>query len=359
MTLRLKERFLTFVVTLFFLLAIPANLAAQLAVHFIDVGQADAILVQSDGENMLVDGGNGADSSLIYAYLKEHGVKRIKYMVNTHPHEDHVGGLPGALNYATVERGFSSYSEYDSEAFRDYRGYLAMQGLELEILEAGMVLSLGSGSVRVLGPLVQDSQVNDNSLVLHLVYGSVSFLLTGDVERDGEYRLLDAGLVPDCTVLKVAHHGSNDSSSYRFLRSAMPEYAVISVGRSNGYGHPTEEVLSRLEDAGTQVFRTDLNGHVVAKSDGTRVEFTVERNAATGTVSTPVSAGKSSVDAVSNAGDESSEPADYIINTSSGKFHLPGCSAVVRMKESNKSQARGSRQQMLDRGYNPCGICRP
>ena len=111
-------------------------LHGDIVVHFIDVGQADAILVESDGENMLVDGGNGADSSLIYAYLKRHGIERIKYLVNSHPHEDHVGGLPGALNYATVERGFSSYRHYDSEAFRDYVGYLAMQGLELEVLEA-------------------------------------------------------------------------------------------------------------------------------------------------------------------------------------------------------------------------------
>lgn len=330
-------------------------LHGDIVVHFIDVGQADAILVESDGENMLVDGGNGADSSLIYAYLKRHGIERIKYLVNSHPHEDHVGGLPGALNYATVERGFSSYRHYDSEAFRDYVCYLAMQGLELEVLEAGTRLSLGGATIRVLGPLVRDSEVNDNSLVLLVEYGEVSFLLTGDVERDGENRLVDAGLVPRCTVLKVAHHGSNDSTGYRFLRAALPEYGVISVGKNNGYGHPTEEVLSRLEDAGVEVFRTDWHGHVVARSDGTAVTFSLERSAPPA-ASTAKGAATGKVDKV--AGGASGE-ASYILNTNSKKFHLPGCSAARRMKDANRKDYGGKRQDLLDQDYEPCGICKP
>ena len=273
-------------------------LHGDIVVHFIDVGQADAILVESDGENMLVDGGNGADSSLIYAYLKRHGIERIKYLVNSHPHEDHVGGLPGALNYATVERGFSSYRHYDSEAFRDYVGYLAMQGLELEVLEAGTRLSLGGATIRVLGPLVRDSEVNDNSLVLLVEYGEVSFLLTGDVERDGENRLVDAGV---------------------------------------------------------EVFRTDWHGHVVARSDGTAVTFSLERSASPA-ASTAKGAATGKADKV--AGGASGE-ASYILNTNSKKFHLPGCSAARRMKDANRKDYGGKRQDLLDQDYEPCGICKP
>lgn len=131
-------------------------LFGDIVVHFIDVGQADAILVECDGENMLVDGGNGADSSLIYAYLKRHRIRRIKYLVNSHPHEDHVGGLPGALNYATVERGFSSYRHYDSDAFQDYVDYLSMQDVELEVLEAGASLSLGWQTPDTFSVFLQD-----------------------------------------------------------------------------------------------------------------------------------------------------------------------------------------------------------
>ena len=150
---KLKFRGFLFCLVLSLWMGVCPKLYGQLTVHFIDVGQADAILVESDGENLLIDGGNGSDSSFIYAYLKSHGIENLKYLVNTHPHEDHVGGLPGALNYATVERGFSSHQEYNSQAFRDYKRYLAMQGLELEVLEAGNSLALGKSRIQVLGPL--------------------------------------------------------------------------------------------------------------------------------------------------------------------------------------------------------------
>ena len=341
------------------------KLHGQLVVHFIDVGQADAILVESDGENMLIDGGNGADSSLIYSYLKSHGIEKLKYMVNTHPHEDHVGGLPGALNYATVEQGFSSHQEYNSQAFRDYKRYLAMQGLELEVLEAGRSLSLGGSRIQVLAPLEHDGEINNSSLVLYLVYGQVSFLFTGDTEEGSEYDLLEASLVPDCTVLKVAHHGSESSSSYRFLRSALPEFAVISVGKNNSYDHPSQKVLSRLEDTGAQVFRTDFHGHVVAHSDGKTVEFSVSRNgsgiAASGKeLSASSSAQQNTL--TQSSGKSTKKDAvtvTYILNTSSKKFHLPSCHSARKIKEGNKKDFSGSRQEVLELNYQPCGICKP
>lgn len=330
------------------LLALSLPLWADMRVHFIDVGQADAILVECDGENMLVDGGDGSDSSLIYSYLKERKIRRIKYVINTHPHEDHVGGLPGALNYATAERGFSSYSSYDSAAFSDYLRYLAMQNVQLEVLEAGESLALGGATVRVLGPVERDNEVNNNSLVLELRYGEVCFLLTGDVEEEAERRLLEAGLVPDCQVLKVAHHGSDSSSGHRFLRAAAPEHAVISVGKDNGYGHPSERVLGLLEDAGAQVFRTDLHGHVVADCDGSTVKFTVERNARLVTSGRNQSVQK-----------EVERASEYVLNTSSKKFHLPSCSFVRRMSEANKAHRTGTRSRLLEAGYSPCGTCKP
>ena len=362
---KLRLRGLLFCLALVLWMGVCPKLYGQLAVHFIDVGQADAILVECDGENMMVDGGNGSDSSLIYAYLKSHGIKKLKYMVNTHPHEDHVGGLPGALNYATVERGFSSHSEYNSQAFRDYKRYLAMQGLELEVLETGSSLSLGKSHIRVLGPLERGSDINNSSLVLYLVYGEVSFLFTGDVEEDGEHDLLEAGLVPDCTVLKVAHHGSESSSSYRFLRSALPEFAVISVGRDNSYDHPSQQVLSRLEDAGAQVFRTDFHGHVLARSDGKTVEFSVSRNGsgvvASGREQSASDATQKNISAQSGGKSTQKEAVTvtYILNTNSKKFHLPSCHSAGKIKESNKKDFSGNRQEVLELNYQPCGICKP
>ncbi|MBO5690784.1 MAG: MBL fold metallo-hydrolase [Spirochaetaceae bacterium] len=362
---KLKLHGFLFCLVLSLWMGVCPKLYGQLTVHFIDVGQADAILVESDGENMLIDGGTGADSSLIYAYLKNHGIATLKYIVNTHPHEDHVGGLPGALNYATVERGFSSHQEYNSQAFRDYKRYLAMQGLELEVLEAGSSLSLGESHIQVLGPLEHDGDINNSSLVLYLVYDEVSFLFTGDMEEGSEYDLLEAGLVPDCTVLKVAHHGSESSSGYRFLRSALPEFAVISVGKNNSYDHPSPKVLSRLEDAGAQIFRTDVHGHVLAHSDGKTVEFSVSRNGSGSTVSgKEVSASVSPQKNTTAQGGSKTTPKEavsvtYILNINSKKYHLPSCHSASRIKEGNKKEFSGSRQEVLELNYQPCGICKP
>lgn len=239
-----------------------------------------------------------------------------------------------------------------------------MQGLELEVLEAGNSLSLGKSRIQVLGPLEHDGDINNSSLVLYLVYDEVSFLFTGDMEEGSEYDLLEANLVPDCTVLKVAHHGSDSSSSYRFLRSALPEFAVISVGKNNSYDHPSPKVLSRLEDAGAQVFRTDFHGHVLAHSDGKTVEFSVSRNGS------GISASGKELSASSSAQKNTSTQRDtstkkeavtvtYILNTSSKKFHLPSCHSARKIKEGNKKEFSGSHQEVLELNYQPCGICKP
>ena len=246
-------------------------------IHFIDVGQADAALVVCDGETMLIDGGNRADSQLIYTYLQNEGITHLDYVVATHAHEDHVGGLPGALNYATVGTALCSVEYYDSDVFETFVAQLAKQGKQIEVPEAGDVFELGSAQVQVLGPVRESDEPNNMSLVLRVVYGNTSFLFTGDAEREEEQDILEAGFILDSTVLKVGHHGSENSTTYPFLREVMPEYAVISVGEGNTYGHPTEDALSRLRDAGASVLRTDINGLICCTSDGENVYFVVER----------------------------------------------------------------------------------
>jgi len=237
------------------------------SVRFIDVGQADAALVECDGHYMLIDGGNKTDSSKIYSILKSQNITHLDMIVASHAHEDHVGGIPGALSYASAGKTLCPVTNYDSDAFRDFAKYAAQKGGGITVPKAGGKYTLGSAEVTVLG-LNASADDNDRSIILNIKYGKTTFLFTGDAERDAEQALLDSKADISAAVLKVGHHGSDGATTYPFLRAVMPTCAVISVGADNGYGHPTEAVLSRLKDAGTKVYRTDINGDIVIKSDG-------------------------------------------------------------------------------------------
>ena len=253
---------------------IPEN--STFEVHFIDVGQADAALVMCDGKTMLIDGGNSEDSSLIYSYLNKRSISHLDYMIATHGHEDHVGGLSGALNYATVGTAYCPVTNYDSKAFSSFVKYLGET--DITVPSAGSSFKLGSATVKILAPVKSYDDPNNTSIVLRIEYGDTSFLFTGDAEREAEQDILNAGYNLKSTVLKVGHHGADTSTTYPFLREIMPEYAVISVGNGNSYGHPTEDTLSRLRDADVKVFRTDMQGTIICTSDGKAVSFSVEKN---------------------------------------------------------------------------------
>ena len=329
----------------------------------IDVGQADASLILCDGKAMLIDGGNSEDSSLIYSHLKNQNISHLDYIIATHGHEDHVGGLSGALNYATVGTAYCSVDRYDSEAFEDFVKYLGKQNKTITIPSPGDTFKLGSASVQIVGIDGTATDHNDSSIVLRVVYGETSFLFTGDAEREAEQTILSSGYELESTVLKVGHHGSENSTSYVFLREVAPKYGVISVGENNSYGHPTEEALSRLRDADVSVYRTDLQGTIVCVSDGKNVSFTVSRNADADTLEAP-EAEEPVIEAppVVEEPTEEPEPAvgiDYVGNKNSKKFHYASCGSVKKMKESNKFYYTGTREDMISMGYEPCGNCHP
>lgn len=334
------------------------------AVHFIDVGQADSALVLCDGESMLIDGGNAADSDLVYSYLEDLSVDYLDYIVCTHAHEDHVGGLSGALNYAKIGTALAPVTEYSSKAFKNFAKYVEEQGKEITVPSPGDTFSLGSAQVEVFGPITPSDDPNNTSIVLKVIYGDTSFLFTGDAEREEEQDILNAGYPLKSTVLKVGHHGSDTSTSYPFLREIMPTYGVISVGKGNSYGHPTDDTLSRLRDAGVTVYRTDELGHIVCVSDGTNVEFyTGDGSIAKGEVPTVKkengTSGNSKETASEDKTDEPTKKSEYILNKNSRKIHLPSCRYAKEMSEENRESYVGSKEKLIQNGYEACGVCKP
>jgi len=312
-------------------------------VFFIDVGQADSTLIICDGETMLVDGGKASDSDLIYTFLKNHGITHLNYIVASHADADHVGGLSGALNYATVGVALSPVAEHDTRAFNNFVRYLNEQDVSITVPRHGDEFRLGSATVQIIGPAASFSDSNNTSIVIRIVYGSTSFLLTGDAERVAEQAIIDARYDISATVLKVGHHGSETSTTYPFLREIMPEYAVISCGSNNPYGHPHEDTLSRLRDADVTVFRTDMQGDITCVSDGSTVTFTVERNADVQTNPT-------------QQNEPQTEEDHYIGNINSKKFHRPSCSGLPR--EDNRISFN-TREAAINANYDPCGNCKP
>ena len=248
-----------------------------LAVTYLDVGQGDCTLLQCDGQTMLIDAGIGEQANHITTYLRQQGVKSIDYLVCTHAHADHCGGMKAVIAAFPVHTLYSSVTSSSNGAFQRVMRAAETANLAITVPDVGDTFALGSATVTVLGPQKHYSDVNDQSLILRVDYGSNAFLFTGDAEYQSETDVLDAGENVRCDVIKAGHHGSRTSTGYRLLYEAQPKYAVISCGAGNEYGHPHDDTLSRLRDADVTVYRTDLNGTVVCRSDGTNLTFTTEK----------------------------------------------------------------------------------
>lgn len=240
----------------------------NLQVHFIDVGQGDAILVQTPRQNILIDGGERGPAAL--DYLKSRGVERLDLVIGTHPHSDHIGGLIDVLQEIPVQEIIDPGVVHTTKTFEDYLTLIDEREIKFTEGRAGLRYDLGGGAgMQILHPTApSSSRLNDASIVARVDFGRLSFLFTGDIERAAEKQILESGYNPGAVILKVSHHGSRDSNTGAFLEAVNPKTAVIMCGSGNTYGHPHSETLDKLAGAGVEVYRTDRDGTVLISTDG-------------------------------------------------------------------------------------------
>lgn len=333
----------------------------MLRVDYIDVGQGDSILITTpDGVNMLIDAGEGeGKSGAVTSYLTQRGIDEIDTVIATHPHSDHINAMDEVLDSTEVEH---FYMPDVSHTTKDFENMLdALEDVEdIKAVKAGDTFSLGQQvSCRVLAPCSESYEdLNDYSVVIKLTYGETDFIFMGDAEALSEEEILAAGEDVSADVLKCGHHGSSSSSSPDFVEAVDPQYAVISCGVDNSYGHPDSETLSVLDSFGITVLRTDKQGTITIESDGNNIIYKDTASA----VSEEAVQTTNESEAVfkDSRENETSSPVEseitYIGNINSKKFHKSDCSTLPA--EKNRVYF-SSRQEALQQGYSPCGKCDP
>ncbi|MEE1279435.1 MAG: ComEC/Rec2 family competence protein, partial [Oscillospiraceae bacterium] len=259
-----------------------SSVESSCAVYFIDVGQGDSTLISTGGVNVLIDAGENNRGDEVLLKLGELGIKKLHYVIGTHAHSDHIGGLDTVLNGIEVENIILSDLPEKviptTKTYTDLLEAIVENEVELIAADVGDSFEIGQGKLSILAP-VTDKYTDQNSwsIITRFEFGETSFLFTGDAEQHAEKDLLDSGADVDADLLKVGHHGSDTSSSKAFLEAVSPDYAVIEVGAGNKYGHPMAEALTRLQNLGAEVYRTDLDGCITAISDGKDIVITTEK----------------------------------------------------------------------------------
>ncbi|MFP4041875.1 MAG: MBL fold metallo-hydrolase [Bacteroidales bacterium] len=315
-------------------------LASNLQVHFIDVGQGDSILIQSpDDHNMLIDGGPRSADDKVTSYLQNQGVDKLEYIISTHPHADHIGGLLPVLEKFKVNQIIDSGRVHTSKTYENYLLKIDELDIPYQKGRTGDTFKLGDIEFTVLHPDHDNYDLNNSSVVLLGEYDLVSFLFAGDAEHEAEKAIIKNNDDVQADVIKVGHHGSRTSSSSSVLSKVSPEAAVIMAGEGNQYGHPHDETLDALAANDIDIYRTDKHGTIVTTTDGETIEISTEHDAETTSGADP--------------GEEK-----FVGSVNSDKYHYPSCRWAENINPENEVWF-DTAEEAQNQGYEPCGTCKP
>ncbi len=230
-----------------------------LKVYYFDVGQADSILIVNNGESMLIDAGNNDDGDLVVKNIKKIGIDKLTYVVGTHPHEDHIGGLDNVINEIDVGTIFMPKTTTNTKTYEDVLDAISNKKKKIKVPKIGDKFTVGNAECEVMSIQDNSQDLNACSIVIRMEYNGISYLFTGDAEKGNE----SARSWPQTDVLKAGHHGSRTSSSQKFLEQINPKLIIISCGKNNDYGHPHQETMNRYEKLNAKIYRTDESGDIL------------------------------------------------------------------------------------------------
>lgn len=308
----------------------------ELRVTYLDVGQGDSTFVElPDQKCMLIDAAEPEYSKKIEDYIRSKGYDTIDYLVATHPHSDHIGGMSRLVDKFDVGAVYMPKVQTNTHVFEDLLTSIKEKHLKIKEAKADtLILKEDDLEIRIVSPTDGHySDLNDYSAVLYMTYGNNSFLFMGDAEKKSENQIKEK-LQAD--VLKVGHHGSEYSSGTNFLKKVAPEYAIISCGKGNKYGHPDSDTLKNLKKIGSNIFRTDKQGNIVIVSDGSDLTVSQKQTAETGEAKKQQGTG-------------------YVVyvTKSGSKYHKSDCHAL------KSSAKKMTVKKAEEEGYEPCAKCNP
>lgn len=312
-----------------------------LNIHTIDVGQGDSILLECDNEYMLIDAGETEYGNTVARYLEQYNIDKLDYVVITHPHSDHYGGMETVLKNIEAENIIMTEAYNTTRSWESLVDYIDQSSINVIMPESNDVFTVGSTTVTAYVPELDNDDLNNCSIILKAEYDEISALFTGDAEKKEEKAIVNSGFDVKADILKLGHHGSSTSTSDEFFKAVNPQLALISCGENNDYGHPHRETVALLKKYNINSLRTDKQGSVVLNlkdghinavdSNNTTYNFTVDKEIIT---------------------------EQYIGNKNSKVYHSSDCTAVEKMADKNKVFFN-SVEDAKESDYTPCKNCNP